>query len=137
MAKHRLPFANSDVIRLNEYNKTPQQKLWISVLAKAFDDAFYSADERSALEALRWIKHGKDFNMVCRMAGREGKYVKEKMLNKVIEREANLLGKHASIRNATNNILILKNEAAKRKVRRQKEKEYTNLPKYSHDYVDR
>ena len=75
--------------------------------------------------------------MVCRMEGIEGTYVKEKMLNKVIEREANLLGKHASIRNATNNILILKNEAEKRKVRRQKEKEYTNLPKYSHDYVDR
>ena len=72
MAKHRQPFANNDVIRLNEFNKSSEQKLWIAVLAKAFDDAFYSADEGAALEALRWIKHGRDFNMVCRMVGREG-----------------------------------------------------------------
>jgi hypothetical protein len=105
MAKHRQPFANNDVIRLNEFTKSSEQRLWIAVLAKAFDDAFYSADEGAALEALRWIKHGRDFNMVCRMAGREGTYVKERMLNKVIEREAAIINNHVKIKEATNNIL--------------------------------
>ncbi len=57
MAKYRAPLANSDVIHLVDRNKEPEQKLWVSVLAKAFDDAFNSADERAALEALSWIKH--------------------------------------------------------------------------------
>ena len=38
MAKHRQPFLNNDVIRLVELNKEPEQKLWIGVLAKAFDE---------------------------------------------------------------------------------------------------
>ena len=65
MAKHRAPFLNNDVIRLVESNKEPEQKLWIAVLAKAFDDAFYTTDQRAALEALSWIRHGIDFNYVC------------------------------------------------------------------------
>ena len=124
-------------IRLNEFTKSSEQRLWIAVLAKAFDDAFYSADEGAALEALRWIKHGRDFNMVCRMAGREGTYVKERMLNKVIEREAAIINNHVKIKEATNNILILKNEAAKANIRKQNRRDYSYLPKYSHTYVDR
>ena len=101
MAKYRAPLANSDVIHLIEHNKTPEQKLWVSVLAKAFDDAFNSPDENAALEALSWIKHGMDFNAVCRMAGRDGDYVKSRMLDRVIEREATLLDKHYRIRQGT------------------------------------
>ena len=93
MGKYRAPLANSDVIHLVERNKIPEQKLWISVLAKAFEDAFKSTDTRAALEALSWIKHGADFNQVCGLAGRDGSYVKAKMLNKVIEREAKILGR--------------------------------------------
>jgi hypothetical protein len=48
---------------------------------------------RAALEALSWIKHGSDFNQVCNLAGRNGTYVKAKMLDKVIEREAKILGR--------------------------------------------
>ena len=70
MGKHRAPFLNSEVIHTIENNKEPEQKLWIAVLAKAFDDAFYSADERAALDALSWIRHGMDFNYVCQLAGR-------------------------------------------------------------------
>ena len=44
MAKYRAPFLNNDAIHLIEQNKEPEQKLWIAVLAKAFDDAFYSTD---------------------------------------------------------------------------------------------
>ena len=81
MGKYRTPFANNDAIHLIDRNKEPEQQLWISVLAKAFDDAFYSVDERAALEALSWIQHGADFNEVCRMAGRDGAYVKSRMLD--------------------------------------------------------
>ena len=93
MGKYRAPLANSDVIHLVERNKIPEQKLWISVLAKAFEDAFRSTDTRAALEALSWIKHGADFNQVCGLAGRNGAYVKAKMLDKVIEREEKILGR--------------------------------------------
>ena len=93
MGKYRAPLANNDVIHLVEHNKIPEQKLWISVLAKAFEDAFKSTDTRAALEALSWIKHGADFNQVCGLAGRDGSYVKAKMLNKVIEREQRILGR--------------------------------------------
>ena len=93
MGKYRTPFANNDVIHLVERNKIPEQKLWISVLAKAFEDAFRSNDQIAALEALSWIKHGADFNQVCNLAGRNGEYVKAKMLDKVVEREQRLLGK--------------------------------------------
>ena len=61
--------------QVGEHNKEPEQKLWISVLAKAFDDAFYCSDTRVALEALGWIKHGTDFNYVCGLAGRDPNYV--------------------------------------------------------------
>ena len=93
MGKYRAPLANNDVIHLIDRNKIPEQKLWISVLAKAFEDAFKSTDERAALEALSWIKHGADFNQVCTLAGRDGNYVKAKMLDRAIEREERLLGR--------------------------------------------
>ena len=93
MGKYRAPLANNDVIHLVDRNKIPEQKLWISVLAKAFEDAFKSTDTRAALEALSWIKHGSDFNRVCNLAGRNGAYVKSKMLDKVIDREAKILGR--------------------------------------------
>ena len=93
MGKYRTPFANNEAIHLIDRNKIPEQKLWISVLAKAFEDAFRSTDTRAALEALSWIKHGADFNQVCNLAGRDGNYVKAKMLDKAIEREERLLGK--------------------------------------------
>ena len=100
MGKYRAPLLNNDVIHLVDRNKEPEQKLWIAVLAKAFDDAFYSADERSALDALSWIKHGSNFNYVCSLAGRNSEYVRSRMLDKVIAREAEILVEHKRIRNA-------------------------------------
>ena len=135
MGKYRAPLANNDVIHLIEQNKEPEQKLWIAVLAKAFDDAFYTTDNRAALEALSWIRHGSDFNYVCGLAGRDPNYVRRRMLNKVIDREAMLVDKHHRIKNHVNNVLILKEEVKKRKPRIKND--YKNLPKYTHDYVDR
>ena len=44
MGKHKAPFLNNEVISLIENNKTPEQRLWIGVLAQAFSDAFKSTD---------------------------------------------------------------------------------------------
>ena len=134
MGKYRAPLANNDVIHLIEQNKEPEQKLWIAVLAKAFDDAFYTTDERAALEALSWIKHGSDFNYVCRLAGRDPDYVRQRMLNKVIEREAFILSERDRISRGVHNIVRLEVAKAKKPFVK---KDYKYIPKYTHDYVDR
>ena len=134
MGKYRASFLNNDVIHIVENNKEPEQKLWIAVLAKAFDDAFYSADERAALEALSWIKHGSDFNYVCGLAGRDPNYVKRRMLNKVIEREAFILSERDRISRGVHNIVRLEVAKAKKPFVK---KDYKYIPKYTHDYVDR
>ena len=105
MAKYRAPLLNNDVIHLIEQNKEPEQKLWIAVLAKAFDDAFYCTDDNAALDALRWIKHGLDFNYVCQLAGRDPNYVRRRMLDKVIDREAEILMQHRKIKVGVSNII--------------------------------
>ena len=145
MAKYRAPFLNNDAIHLIEQNKEPEQKLWIAVLAKAFDDAFYSTDNRAALEALSWIRHGIDFNYVCGLAGRNPEYVRKKMLNKVIEREASILMEHKKIKQGVDNVIKLKNKIAQEKILAPKRKrknwgnvaEFKWFPKYEHDYVER
>ena len=143
MGKYRTPFANNDVIHIIEQNKEPEQKLWIAVLAKAFDDAFYCTDERAALEALSWIKHGGDFNYVCHLSGRNGGYVKAKMINKVIQREATILDKKQKIKKMVNNVIMLKQKIPpkitykKKKLRDWKKDDYEWLPKQTHDYVER
>ena len=138
MAKYRAPLLNNDVIHLIENNKEPEQKLWIAVLAKAFDDAFYCTDDNAALDALRWIKHGLDFNYVCQLAGRDPNYVRKRMLDKVIAREASILMKGKQIKAAVDNVIKLKKKGpvpgtSKPYIK----KDYKWLPKYSHDYVER
>ena len=138
MAKYRAPLLNNDVIHLIENNKEPEQKLWIAVLAKAFDDAFYCTDDNAALDALRWIKHGLDFNYVCQLAGRDPNYVRRRMLDKVIDREAEILMQHRKIKVGVSNIIKLKKKGpvpgtSKPYVK----KDYSYLPKYSHEYVER
>ena len=108
-------------------------------MAKAFDDAFKSSDEGAALDALRWIRHGQDFNYVCHLAGRSGDYVKSRMLDKVIQREATILQKHMHIKNARNNVICLPHTKVLEPVPKKPriKKDYRWLPKYSHTYVDR
>ena len=130
-----------------EQNKEPEQKLWIAVLAKAFDDAFYCTDTRIALEALSWIRHGIDFNYVCHLAGRDPNYVRNKMLNKVIQRESAILAERDRIKRGVNNIILLKQKLnpvpPKATYRRKKKRTWTKkqdfkwLPKYQPTYVDR
>ena len=138
MAKYRAPLLNNDVIHLIEQNKEPEQKLWIAVLAKAVDDAFYCTDHNAALDALRWIKHGLDFNYVCQLAGRDPNYVRRRMLDKVIDREAEILMQHRKVKVGVSNIIKLKKKGpvpgtSKPFIK----KDYSWLPKYGHDYVER
>ena len=136
MGKHRTPFLNNDVISLSERNKTPEQKLWIGVLAKAFEDAFKCTDTRVALEALSWIKNGSDFNYVCHLAGRDGNYVKAKMLNKVIEREASILMHNKAIKTGVAKIIKLKIKKPEPPIKKPPvKKDYSYLPKYSHLFL--
>ena len=145
MGKHKGPFLNNEVISLIENNKTPEQQLWIAVLAKAFDDAFKSNDDRAALDALRWIRHGQDFNYVCHLAGRNGDYVKARMLDRVIQRESGILTRHQHIKSAVNNVIKLKIENKQKEILEPKKKrknwknvaDFNWLPRYGHDYVDR
>jgi len=138
MGKYRTPLANNDVIHLIEQNKEPEQKLWIAVLAKAFDDAFYTTDNKAALEALSWIKHGIDFNRVCQMAGRDPNYVRKRMLDKVIAREASILMEHKRIKDSVDNVIKLKlKKKGPAPGTREKVHDYSWLPKQTHDYVDR
>ena len=147
MAKYRAPFLNNDAIHLIEQNKEPEQKLWIAVLAKAFDDAFYSTDNIAALEALSSIRHGIDFNYVCGLAGRDPNYVRNRMLNKVIQREAAILSERDRIKRGVNNIIFLKQKLnpvppkvtyrKKKKRTWKKQQDFKWLPKYQPTYVDR
>ena len=138
MGKYRAPLANNDVIHLIEQNKEPEQKLWIAVLAKAFDDAFYTTDNRAALEALSWIRHGIDFNRVCQMAGRDPNYVRKRMLDKVIAREASILMEHKRIKEGVDNVIKLKlKKRGPAPGTVKKVYDYKWLPKQTHDYVDR
>ena len=138
MGKYRAPLANNDVIHLIEQNKEPEQKLWIAVLAKAFDDAFYSTDKRAALEALSWVRYGLDFNYVCQLAGRDPNYVRKRMLDKVIAREASILMTGKKVKLAINNVIKIKKKGPVPGTSKPYlKKDYSYLPKYSHDYVDR
>ena len=97
MGKYRDPLANSAIYL--ERNKEPEHKLWISVLTKAVDDAFQGNDFGEALKAINWIKHdGGDFKSVCQMAGRSPQYVRERILQSLLEREKRIVENTERIR---------------------------------------
>ena len=136
MAKYRAPLLNNDVIHLIEQNKEPEQKLWIAVLAKAFDDAFYCTDDNAAMDALRWIRHGLDFNYVCQLAGRDPNYVRKRMLDKVIASEASILAEHRRVKIGMDNVIKLKKRGPVPGTQK-RVYDYKWLPRQTHDYVDR
>ena len=68
MAKYRPGTANDNVINLFERGKDPEQKLWISVLGKALEDALRGSDLREAEFSINWIAaQGSDFRLVCHL----------------------------------------------------------------------
>jgi len=82
-----------------ERNKEPEQMLWISVLSLAMNDAFKSNDWTAAVEAINWIKHDSaDFKRVCSMAGRSPLYVRDRILESLLDREEKIVGTRSRIR---------------------------------------
>ena len=76
MAKYRPGTANENVINLFESGKDPVEKLWISVLGKAMEDALRGTDIREAELSINWIRNqSSDFRLVCHLAGRDWRYV--------------------------------------------------------------
>ena len=60
------------------------------------------------------------------------------MLDKVIEREAAILGKKIHIKRAVTNVIRMKKRGPKpRQPYTKKEDDYKWLPRYGHDYVER
>jgi len=91
MAKYRPGTANDNVINLFEKGKDPEQKLWISVLGKALEDALRGSDLREAEFSINWIaSQGSDFRLVCHLAGRNWKYVYETVKHRIEERRKNI-----------------------------------------------
>ena len=74
-------------LRANETRKHGADELWIAVLARAVEDALkvdeYDRDlTRSS--ARHWFKsYNADFCLVCELAGRNPRYVREKMLKQI------------------------------------------------------
>ena len=90
--------ANSNA-QYEDKNKEPEQKMWISVLAVAMNDAFHSSDWTTSLEAISWIKHDSaDFKRVCSMAGRSPQYVRDRILEALLDREEKIVGTRSRIR---------------------------------------
>ena len=66
----------------------PEQYLWIAVMARAVHDAFAVSDYHEARQALAWLKgFSDDFKFVCELAGRNPRYVHDKLIKQLNERE--------------------------------------------------
>ena len=91
MARSHQGTANNNVIILFERGKDPEQKLWISVLGKALEDALRGTDLREAELSINWIvNQSSDFRLVCHLAGRNWKYVFETVKQRLEKRKKNI-----------------------------------------------
>ena len=91
MAKYRPGTANDNVINLFERGKDPEQKLWISVLGKAMDDALRGTNIREAELSINWVRNqSRDFRLVCHLAGRDWKYVYQSVIKRIKARQRNI-----------------------------------------------
>ena len=71
-----------------EDTTSPEHYLWTSVLTKAAHDALYSSDWREARMAIEWFKRkNSNFRKVCEFAGKDPKYVYQKMIEQIRKRE--------------------------------------------------
>jgi hypothetical protein len=91
MAKYRPGTANNNVINLFEKGKEPEEKLWISVLGKAMDDALRGTNIREAELSINWVRNqSRDFRLVCHLAGRDWKYVYQSVIKRIKARQTNI-----------------------------------------------
>ena len=76
-------------LRTEESKKHGIDELWIAVLARAVEDALKPGEydqDLSRCSARYWFRsYGTDFRLVCELAGRNPRYVREKMLKQIGE----------------------------------------------------
>ena len=76
-------------LRTNESRKQGVDELWIAVLSRAVEDALKGDEEDRDLDrraARYWFRsYSVDFRLVCELAGRNARYVREKMLKRIGE----------------------------------------------------
>ena len=79
-------FIKSTSIYLSEKHDCPEKRLFVAVLSQAVHDAFSahvpSLEKRAARSFL--TSNSEDFRSICELAGRDAKYVKEKIRKKVL-----------------------------------------------------
>ena len=77
-------FIKSTSIYLSEKHDCPEKRLFVAVLSQAVHDAFSahvpSMEKRAARSFL--TANSEDFKSICELAGRDAKYVKEKIRKK-------------------------------------------------------
>jgi Tfp pilus assembly protein PilE len=79
-------FIKSNNMHTYEFN-SPERKLFIAVLSQAVHDAFSShVPKVEKQQAQAWlISNSKDFKSICENAGRNAKYVTEKIRRKILK----------------------------------------------------
>lgn len=64
----------------NKYNKSPEERLFMSVISQAFQDATYTGPYRELIqykrEAVEWFQNTtKDFKLICTLSSYDWEYV--------------------------------------------------------------
>ena len=76
-------------LRTNEVRKHGVDELWIAVLARAVEDSLKKDEygrDLDRIAARHWFRSfSADFRLVCELAGRNPRYVREKMLGQIGE----------------------------------------------------
>ena len=74
-------------LRAEESKKHGVDELWIAVLSRAVEDALEPGEYDQDLirhSARYWFRsYNADFRLVCELAGRNPRYVREKMLERI------------------------------------------------------
>ena len=74
-------------LRTEESKKHGVDELWIAVLARAVEDALrpgeYDQDCDRRISRQWFNSYNADFRLVCELAGRNPRYVREKMLKQI------------------------------------------------------
>jgi hypothetical protein len=66
----------------NRYNKSPEERLFMSVISQAFQDATYTGPYRELIqykrEAVEWFQNTtKDFKLICTLSSYDWEYVSD------------------------------------------------------------
>ena len=82
-------FIKSTSIYFSDKTDCPERRLFIAVLSQAIHDAFSAHVPRLEKQAARnfLTSNGEDFKSICELAGRDSRYVKERIRKKVLRED--------------------------------------------------